>query len=54
MKTREEKLEYAKRYYRENEGKRLAEAKAKKLADRRRIAAAILAYEMLQNQEANG
>jgi len=50
MRTREEKLEYAKKYYRENEGKRIAEAKAKKLEDRRRIAAAIILAEM---QESN-
>ncbi len=54
MRTREEKLEYAKKYYREHDGKRLAAAKAKKLEDRRRIAAAILAYEILQSQETNG
>ena len=31
-----------------------AEREAKRLADRRKIAAAILAYEILQSQEANG
>ena len=54
MKTREEKLEYKKRYYKEHQGLQLLQAKEKRLADRRRVAAAIVAYEMLMKQESNG
>jgi hypothetical protein len=54
MKTREERLEYKKKYYKEHQGLQLLQAKEKRLADRRRIAAAIIAYEMLMKQESNG
>ena len=54
MRTREEKLEYAKKYYRQHQGLQLLQAREKRLADRRRVAAAIVAYEMLMKQESNG
>ena len=54
MRTREEKLEYAKKYYQEHQGLQLRKAKEKQLADRRKIAAAILAYEILLERESNG
>jgi hypothetical protein len=54
MRTREEKLDYAKKYYRQHQGLQLIQAREKRLADRRRVAAAIVAYEMLMKQESNG
>jgi len=54
MRTREERLEYAKKYYRQHQGLQLLKSKEKRLADRRQIAAAIVAYEMLMKQESNG
>jgi hypothetical protein len=54
MRTREEKLEYAKKYYKQNQGLQLLKSKEKRLANRRQIAAAIVAYEMLMKQESNG
>jgi len=54
MRTREQKLEYARQYYRKNQGLQLLKSKEKRLADRRQIAAAIVAYEMLMKQESNG
>ena len=54
MRTREEKLEYARQYYKKNQGLQLLKSKEKRLADRRQIAAAIVAYEMLMKQESNG
>ena len=41
-------------YYRTRRKEKAEADKAQSLANRRKIAAAILAYEMLQNQEANG
>ena len=54
MRTREEKLEYARQYYKKNQGLQLLKSKEKRLADRRQIAAAIVAYEMLMKQESRG
>ncbi len=54
MRTREEKLEYARQYYRRTQGLALIKSKEKRLADRRQIAAAIVAYEMLMKQESRG
>jgi hypothetical protein len=54
MRTREQKLEYSKKYYKEHQGLQLLKSKEKRLADRRQIAAAILAYEILMKQESNG
>jgi hypothetical protein len=54
MRTREQKLEYSKKYYKEHQGLQLLKSKEKRLANRRQIAAAILAYEILMKQESNG
>ena len=54
MRTREQKIEYSKKYYREHQGLALLKSKEKRLEDCRRIAAAIVAYEMLMKQESNG
>ena len=54
MRTREQKLEYSKKYYKEHQGLQLLKSKEKRLADRRQIAAAILAYEILMKKESNG
>ena len=54
MRTREQKLEYARQYYKEHQGLQLLQSREKRLANRRRVAAAIVAYEMLMKQESNG
>lgn len=51
---RERQLAYQREYSRTKRKERAEAEEARTLGARRKIAAAILAYEMLQKQEANG